>query len=147
MDAVKLISKAITAVKDFLHDCHHSAESRKQKTAALLSYWLCDYIRMLRKESGTFPYRRFKRGEIVKVHLGYRIGNEEGGLHYAIVLTPNDSPKSSTLIIIPLTSLKSPEQRSQLHFSSVFLGTELFQKLSAKAQKNSSAALQKELAR
>ena len=51
----------------------------------ILAYWLNDYARLLQSEQSFDPKKliRYKRGSIVKVHLGYNIGSEEGGLHYA----------------------------------------------------------------
>ena len=51
--------------------------------------------------------RRYKRGEIVKVHLGFNVGSEEGGLHYAVVLDKNNAKSSPVITIIPLTSVKT----------------------------------------
>lgn len=93
MDTNKLIQNAINSVSKQLHNYQTSTDPKLQKKASILSYWLDDYMRMLKKEETFNPrkLKRYKRGEIVKVHLGYNIGNEEGGLHYAIVLTKNDS--------------------------------------------------------
>ena len=62
--------------------------NEKYKNAALLTYWLFDYLRYLQMED-TFNPRfniKYQRGQIVYVNFGYRIGSELGGCHYAIVL-------------------------------------------------------------
>ncbi|MCT3135805.1 type II toxin-antitoxin system PemK/MazF family toxin, partial [Lactococcus lactis] len=37
--------------------------------------------------------------------MGFNIGNEEGGLHYAIVLDNNNALGHSLITIVPLTSV------------------------------------------
>lgn len=51
-----------------------------------------------------FP--KFAQGDIVKVDFGFNIGRELGGVHYAVVISNNDSPYSATIIVAPLTSIK-----------------------------------------
>lgn len=146
MDPQKLINSALQTLKTFLEERLRSSFSHENKTASLLAYWLKDYVRMLRRERSS-AYRRFQRGDIVKVHFGFRIGSEHGGLHYAIVLNPYDSPKSPVITVIPLTSLKSPDQVNRLHFGEVFLGAQLLRKLYAKLDENANDALASEISR
>lgn len=71
------------------------------KKVNLLSYWINTYCRFIKKEK-TFDASKnkvYKRGEIIQVDLGFRIGHEEGGLHYAVVLNKKDSPYSDILTI------------------------------------------------
>ena len=93
-----------------------------------LAYWLKDYASFLTQEQSFQPQNliRYKRGAIVKVHLGYRIGSEEGGLHYAIVMDKNNALHSPTITVIPLTSVKSGVDLSKLHFSNVPIGNEVY---------------------
>lgn len=93
-----------------------------------LAYWLNDYVRFLNEESTFSPDHliRYKRGAIVKVHLGYRIGSEEGGLHYAIVLDRNNSIHSPTLTVIPLTSVKPGVDLTHLPRHRVSIGNEVY---------------------
>lgn len=76
--------------------------------------------------------RRYKRGEIVKVHLGFNVGSEEGGLHYAVVLDKNNAKSSPVITIIPLTSVKPHTDVTKLKNGSIFLGNELFAMLKSK---------------
>lgn len=107
-----------------------SLEPKKQRT---LSYWLCDYARFLGKEKEFNPQKlvTYKRGAIVKVHLGFRIGSEEGGLHYAVVIDHN-AKSSPVATVIPLTSVKSNTDIANLHPSRVYLGDEIYQRLKEK---------------
>lgn len=95
-----------------------------------LSYWLEDYSNYLSFEDQFKPnmLKSYERGDVIKVNLGYNIGNEEGGLHYCIVIDKHNSKSSGILTVIPLTSDKG----KTLHFSEVNLGNEIFQNFSKK---------------
>lgn len=73
-----------------------------------LSYWLEDWTTFLDFESrfSSSSLKRYKRGEIIKVHLGYNIGSEEGGLHYAVIVEKDNSIHNPVITIVPLTSIK-----------------------------------------
>lgn len=99
-----------------------------QHKAALLYYWLRNYLRYIKQEETFNPkyFPQFKPGDIVKVDFGFGIGSEFGGLHYAIVLAPSNA-KNSTVTVVPLRSLKpNKESPKTLYKSDVYLGTELF---------------------
>ena len=75
------------------------------KKSAILVYWLKDYLRYIKNEKIFNPRQliNYKHGQIVFVNFGFRVGQELGGLHYAIVLDTKNSKSSSTLTVIPLT--------------------------------------------
>jgi len=88
------------------------------KKAAILSYWLRDYLNYLKAEV-TFKPRfnmSYKRGQIVYVNFGYRVGTELGGCHYAIVLDAHNSQSNSQLTVIPM---KSKREKST-SYSSIY---------------------------
>lgn len=93
-----------------------------------LAYWVKDYVTFLRQESTFQPDKliRYKRGAIIKAHLGFRVGSEEGGLHYAIVMDANNSIHSPIVTVIPLTSIKPGFDSSKLPRSNVNLGSEIY---------------------
>ena len=99
MDTQRLIADALQTLRDFLNDCLSSNDTRENKRASLLSYWIKNYIR-------------------------------------APVVT-----------VVPLTSLKSEEQRNSLHFGEIDLGDQLVQKLRNKLTQSSPPALQREVDR
>lgn len=103
-------------------------DSIDQDKGKKLAYWIKDYVNFLSQEKTFQPQKliRYKRGSIVKVHLGYRIGSEEGGLHYAIVMDKNNSIHNQTVTVIPLTSVKPGIDLSKLHFSNVPIGNEVY---------------------
>ena len=146
MDTQRLIADALQTLRDFLNDCLSSNDTRENKRASLLSYLIKNYIQMLRHERPQ-SYRRFQRGDVVKVDFGFRIGSEHGGLHYAVILNSNDSRRAPVVTVVPLTSLKSEEQRNSLHFGEIDLGDQLVQKLRNKLTQSSPPALQREVDR
>lgn len=125
---------AIQKLDNFLSSLINSDDSKMNGKADKLSYWLEDWTTFLEYEPNFTPtkLRRYKRGEIIKVHLGFNIGSEEGGLHYAVVLDKNNAKTSPVVTIIPLTSVKPHVDTNKLKSGSVFLGNELFTNLSAK---------------
>ena len=146
MEIQRLIADALQTLRDFLNDCLSSNDTRENKRASLLSYWIKNYIQMLRHERPQ-SYRRFQRGDVVKVDFGFRIGSEHGGLHYAVILNSNDSRRAPVVTVVPLTSLKSEEQRNSLHFGEIDLGDQLVQKLRSKLMQSPAPALQREVDR
>lgn len=69
----------------------------------------------LEKESNIFleethlkhkNYKKFSRGQIVKVDFGINIGSELCYTHFAIIITKQDSINSDIITVIPITSKK-----------------------------------------
>ena len=116
-----------------LNDLKKYMDSLDQTKGIKLAYWIKDYARFLAQEASFDASKqiRYKRGAIVKVHLGYRIGSEEGGLHYAVVMDKNNSIYSPTLTVIPLTSVKPGIDLSNLPLHKVFIGDEVHTLLTA----------------
>lgn len=133
-DLEKHRDEAILKVKDYLDNFIASNNPKIQNKADKFSYWLEDYITFLNFETDFKPdkMRRYKRGEIIKVHLGYNIGSEEGGLHYCAVLDKENSIYNPVITVVPLTSVKPWTDLAKLHKTEVYLGNELFTNLSSK---------------
>mgnify|MGYP000195295448 CR=1 FL=1 len=112
-------------------------DSLDAKHGEKIAYWLNDYARFLNKETNFDPKDliHYKRGSIVKVHLGYRVGSEEGGLHYGVVIDTQNDLSSPTATIIPFTSVKPEKRIEKLHRSQVYIGNEIFELLQAKINK------------
>lgn len=104
-----LIERSIEQYTKFLRELSSDAEDKtSRKKAGLISYWIFDYIRMLRKEKsfdGT-SMLKYRRGDVLMVNFGYRIGCEFGGRHFAVVIDNNNNIKSGTISVLPLTSKK-----------------------------------------
>ncbi|MGP1568806.1 MAG: hypothetical protein ACTTHM_08800 [Peptoanaerobacter stomatis] len=94
----------LTKIDDFLKELD---DDRASKT----KFWINDYIRFQKKEikissNSRHAYKKYNRGDIIKVHFGFRVGREFGGLHYAIVIGGYKNRKSDVLNVIPLKSAK-----------------------------------------
>lgn len=127
-------NNALKTLDTYLKHLINSSDRKSNGKADKLSYWIQDWITFLNFESKFSPssLRRYKRGEIIKVHLGYNVGSEEGGLHYCVVLDKNNSINSPVVTVVPLTSLKYDSDIKKLHKGDVFLGDELFKRLGDK---------------
>ncbi|MCR5119489.1 MAG: type II toxin-antitoxin system PemK/MazF family toxin [Lachnospiraceae bacterium] len=100
------------------------------KKVDLLSYWLHTYTNYLKFEDTFDPKKniKYERGDIVRVNLGFNVGSEHGGRHYAVVLDNNNNHASPVITIIPLSSSNG----QNIHPSSVYLGDDIYQKSIAK---------------
>lgn len=121
--------KGIQAINGLLENLIDDDNTLKK--ANLFSHWLKAYARMINFKKDFDPKRNttYKRGDVIKVNFGFRIGSEYGGLHYAIVTDINNQHSSPVLTVIPLTSNKGKDYGS----SCVDLGNELYKLLNMKA--------------
>ena len=112
-------------------------ELSEYKKSDLLAYWINDFAEY-HDEERTFNIAKsgmYSRGDVIKVNLGFNIGNELGGLHYCIVLNKYDNTRNGALNIIPLTSRKDNKKYDS---SSVNLGKELYNIFQGKIEKEKS---------
>lgn len=115
----------------------NSPDKEQYKQAANLVYWFKDFNKYTLEKPQFNPNRllRYSKGQIIKVNLGFNVGNEMGGMHYAIVLDNRNKKTSGTITVIPLTSVKFNEQGEMKKYNEeyvVHLGTEVYDKLSTK---------------
>ena len=109
-------------------------ELSEYKKSDLLAYWINDFAEY-HDEERTFNIAKsgmYSRGDVIKVNLGFNIGNELGRLHYCIVLNKYDNTRNGTLNVIPLTSRKDGKKYDS---SSVNLGKELYNVFQEKIEK------------
>lgn len=125
---------AIKSINNLLSSYIDSNNPNNLSKADKLSYWLKDYAKFLDYEPSFSPnkLKRYKRGDVVKVHLGYNIGSEEGGLHYCVVIDKNNSIHSPTITVVPLTSIKEHTDLNKLHKGSINLGNSLYVAMASK---------------
>lgn len=125
-DIINHKNKTITILSDYMD----SLIDTDPKKVDLLSYWLHTYTNYLKFEDMFDPKKnkRYERGDIVQVNLGFNVGSEHGGLHYAVVLDNNNNHSSPVLTIIPLSSSNG----ANIHVTEVFLGDDIYQKLKSK---------------
>lgn len=138
-------NSALNAITTYLDSMISSPDQTDRGRADKLCYWLVDYMKYLDFESEFSPksLRRYHRGEVIKVNLGYNIGSEEGGLHYAVVLDKNNSVNNPVVTIVPLTSIKPGKDLSRLRPGEVNLGDDLFRKLYERVTNVSNEVLEK----
>ena len=95
-----------------------------------------DYL----KNESTFDYReliRYKKGSIVEADLGFKIGSEQGGLHYCIVLDNRNTKDNRVLMVVPLESLPDNKSLNDINEDyEVFLGYGIFKDDIEKLEKN-----------
>lgn len=123
--------EAIKSLNKLLEHYINDPSMKYLKKAHLMSYWIKDYVSLIKFEEKFDPTRNlaYKRGNIVKLNFGFNIGSEYGGLHYGIVLDNKNSHNSPVLTIIPLTSMKD---NKAVHNNSVDLGNEIYRSLKLK---------------
>lgn len=127
------INKAVSKIDKYLHDLI----AIHPKKTELISYWMHDFTRMIDFEDKFKPTKnkRYKKGDVIKVNLGFNIGSEQGGLHYAVVLEKNNSQASPVITVAPLTSIDSSGNSNKgFRPGELNLGDELFQMLNKKCQ-------------
>lgn len=125
---------ALKVLDTYLEKLINDPDKKVNAKADKLSYWIEDWTTFLDFEGCFSPssLKRYKRGEIIKVHLGYNIGSEEGGLHYAVIVEKDNSIYNPVVTIVPLTSIKENKDLSNLRKGEVLIGNELFLKFSKK---------------
>lgn len=100
------------------------------KKAEVLLYWLDTWGRKYLGQEDSFDYEaliNYPRGSIIQAHLGFKVGSEQGGLHYALIVENDNAPLNRTVMAIPLRSLKKEESPTDIdERHEVFLGFDLF---------------------
>lgn len=125
--------KAVNSLESYLNKLIHSGSDNDLKNVKLLSYWMKDYCNYLSEEKQfkSTDLKRYERGDIIKVNLGYNIGSEEGGLHYCVVWDKYNALSSPVITVIPLTSLKKDKYIPRKQ--EVVLGDDVYRKITAKS--------------
>lgn len=139
-----IVAKKLTKQESFNHKNQMLAEfdsyltslieTENQGKADKITYWILDWIEYLKreKEFNSNKLLKYKRGSIVKVHLGFNVGSEEGGLHYAIVVDSENKIGNPVFTVIPLTSVKPQTNIEKLPNDQLYLGNEVYEKLETK---------------
>ncbi len=92
--------------------------------------WLKQWLEYIKFEKHFNPskLKRYLYGEIIYVNLGFNVGQEFGGPHYALVLNKNDNINKGILTIVPLSSLKD-KNKNKLG-DRLYLGDEIKKSIS-----------------
>lgn len=129
--------EAVKGIKDLLDEFSQSNMPKMVKRAMLIAYWVKTYVQYIKKEDRFSPESvyRLKRGSVVRVEFGYRIGRELGGRHYAVVIDVDNSMYRNTVTVVPLGSVKEGAKDDK---NKVLLGEGVF----VPVQKKTSALIE-----
>ena len=107
-----------------LQELKTAIKSLSAKQQHIISEWLFVWARYLSFEKTFKPDRLkyYKRGDIVHLHLGFNVGNEQGGAHYAVVVDNNNNRASGCVVVVPVSSLEPSRTAEDLHGSEMYLG-------------------------
>ena len=141
-DVIKIKKESFSRLNSLLEH-YMSSDDKHLKKAALIGTWVKQFANYVSFEERFDPLKNivYKRGDVVFVNFGFNVGSEFGGGHYAVVLNNLSEHRSTDVTVVPLTSFK---ENRPINPKDVFIGEELFEKLSLKL-KTSSTDLQKRL--
>ena len=129
-DLLTTIDNVINNIKTFIS----SFLDTDIKKAKNIIYWLKYHFIYLQDEENFLnrkSYKKYKYGQIINISLGYNLGRELGGVHYAVVMNVNDTPTNSNLIVVPLSSKKN-EKKLGINDTRIDIGSEFKDILSKK---------------
>ena len=129
-------AQVIQELEDYLNSLVKHGEP-KDKRADKIDQWIESWSKYLKREQEFNPRSLplFKRGSVIVVDLGFNVGSEYGGIHYAIVLNKRDSRRNHLLHILPLTSIKEKTDLEKLKYYQLSLSDEIHRLLIQKAIK------------
>lgn len=129
-------AQVIKELEDYLNSLVRHGEP-KDKRADKIDQWIESWTKYLKREQEFNPRSLplFKRGSVIVVDLGFNVGSEYGGIHYAIVLNKRDSRRNHLLHILPLTSIKEKTDLEKLKYYQLSLSDEIHRLLIQKANK------------
>lgn len=121
--------KSIVQLNNLLES--YISNDKMLRKADLISKWLKDYVNYLQFEEVFDPKRNiaYKRGNIVKINLGFNLGSELGGVHYAIVIDNNNKHSSDTITVLPLSSIK---ENGKVYERDLLIGNEFYNLVAAR---------------
>ncbi|HEM2742818.1 TPA: type II toxin-antitoxin system PemK/MazF family toxin [Streptococcus suis] len=140
------VAQTITELEEYLHHLTKNGDPDDAR-ADKISQWVESWTKYLKQEKKFNPRSipAFKRGSIVYVDLGFNVGTEYGGIHYAIVLNKKDSRNNTLLHILPLTSIKETTDVDNLKYYQLSLSNEIHRLLIQKAQNNIKSIAEKKI--
>jgi len=97
-----------------------------KKLLCWLETWFDRYLPIEK----TFQYKsllNYKRGMVIFADLGFNVGSEEGGKHYALVVENDNGLDNRTIVVVPLRSVPVSGDLSTIDEKhEVLLGFKLF---------------------
>jgi len=123
---------------DVLNQLKETIKDLDYKTAQILLYWLDTWGRKYLSNEKSFNYDdliQYKRGMVVQANLGFKVGSEQGGLHYALIIENYNFKTNKTVMVIPLRSLDEDESSDKIKDNELFLGYGIFKEEIEKIQR------------
>lgn len=132
-DVIQNKKEAIKSLNKMLEYFINDPTGHLLKKANLLSYWLKTFTNYIMFEETFSPDKliRYERGNVIRVNMGFNVGKEIGGLHYAVVIDNDNKRNADVVTVIPLSSTDG----KTVHERNVDLGSELYEKVSGKQHK------------
>lgn len=136
-----LIKEATDSISSLMKSLAISNDNVDKKKSSRIASWVKRYVMMLRKEKTFDPKSlpRYKRGQLLLIDFGFRIGSEIGGLHYAVVLDSHNYQASPLITVVPLKSKKEGQSENSY---SVNLPDGIFFSLNKKMRQLTDTAMQ-----
>lgn len=130
-------AEVIADLEEYLHFLTRQGDPDDKRTDKI-DQWIESWTKYLKQEKRFNPRSlpAFDRGSVIYVDLGFNVGSEYGGVHYAIVLNKKDSRNNHLLHILPLTSIKETTDLNNLKYYQLPLYNEIHRLLIQKAQNN-----------
>ncbi|MGG7160254.1 type II toxin-antitoxin system PemK/MazF family toxin [Clostridium baratii] len=102
---------SVTEFNSYINELISSKNEKDNLKAQKIIPWIKIYTQYLKFEETFNPYKlpNYKKGDIIRVNFGFNVGNELGGVHFAVVLENKNKRTSGTLTVIPLSSLKKSD--------------------------------------
>lgn len=114
-----------------LNQLHDTIMNMDIKRATILLHWLNDWSEKfltIEKQFDPTKLIKYKRGMIVQAHLGFKVGSEQGGLHYCLIVENNNDIRSPIVMVVPLRSLSNGETPEDINKRfEVFVGYGIFE--------------------
>lgn len=135
------IPNAVSEIQRDLYNLLSNETSNRRVTYPLskkLLLWLDVWLNRYLPNEQNFEYKNlmiYSRGMVVFANLGFKVGSEEGGLHYALVVENDNATTNKTVTVIPLRSLELTENPLDIDEKhEVFLGYGIFKDEITKAE-------------
>src|SRR5690625_3814224 len=72
---------------------------------------------------------------VVQANFGFKVGSEQGGLHYALIIENYNFKTNKTVMVIALRSLDEDESSDKIKDNELFLGYGIFKEEIEKIQR------------
>lgn len=119
----------MTDLEKALDNLKNSILLLPEKKQSILAAWINKWAKLLKQEQTFKPHflPYYKRGHIVYADFGFNVGNEFGGIHYAVVVEDNNNKYNGNVIVVPLTSLSKGKSVDELPSTDVYLGDNIIE--------------------